>query len=438
MIPASPKAAAVVAVALLAVLSGCSGDSDPAASRPSSSGGTSPAASGASSADACADVPDLLVGAVQRYVDGYGTAVSGSDSAASSPDPAQGDTELRNALTQTRDEIDRRGCDPATFREDLKRALAGVTAAGPLAGAVLLRLEASLTGEIGTTAETRTVRPGEDLSRALAEVGPGSTVRLVAGSYRLDETVVLLQGVTLRGAGRDRTTLSSSAGSAAILVLTDGRVELDGLTLRHRGAKPASGLIGGPTSSVVLTDARVGGATGGRSDRGGGAGVLMSGRDGAEAGRGTTLETTGSEFIDNSGAGVLLTGRHRASIRDSRFVGNRQCGVCFTGRSSGAVRGSHFVGNAAGIAVLDQSRPLLQRLRFDDGTVGLQVGGRARPVVRDVVVDGPQRAAMIYADRAAGRIDRAVCRNVPFGIVVIGKRTFPYVGKGTCRVAQSG
>src|SRR4029079_17535320 len=107
---------------------------------------------------------------------------------------------------------------------------------------------------------------------------------------------------TLRGAGVGRTRITSTAPEVGVLVLTDARVELAGLTLRHRGAGAASGLIGGPHSSVVLTDVRVTGAKGGRSGRAGGAGVLMSGQNGAEAGRGTTLEVTGSPAGGQRGA----------------------------------------------------------------------------------------------------------------------------------------
>ncbi len=323
------KQTAAVLVPLL-LLAACSGGGSPAAD---------PSPSASSSADAtataapCADVADGLVAAVQHYVDGYGDRVAGgsSDESSGQGSADQGDTALQNALSQTRDAVARRGCDIATFRTSLGRGLDGVTARGPVAKAVLLRLEVSLTGQQATTAETREAKPGDDLPRLIASLGPGSTVTLAAGTYRLDETEVLLQGVTLRGAGAGKTVLASRAGEAGILVLTDGRVELSRLTLRHDGAKAAAGVIGGPTSSVVLSDVTVSGARGGTSGGTGGAAVLMSGRDGQEAGRGTTLEVTGSRFADNAVSGVLLLGRHRASIRDSTFDTNGQCGVCFGG-----------------------------------------------------------------------------------------------------------
>lgn len=430
-------------LAAVLVLSGCTGSEAPSTSRPS---GSAPATS-ASSADAqaCADVPDLVVEAVQEYVDGYGSAVAGkqagpsaSPSASPTVGPAGGDTGLRNALSQTRDVLQQRGCDVPTYQRDLQAQLGDVTARGPLAQAVLLRLRASLAGRASEAATTVDAGPGDDLPTVLSELGPGSTVTLAPGRYRLDSSLVLLQGVTLRGAGRGRTTLASSAGEVAMLVLTDGRVELADLTLRHTGRRAANGLIGGPTSSVVLTGVRVSGARSGRGgdSSSGGAGVLMSGRDGTEGGRGTTLEMTGSELVGNTGAGVLLTGRHRVSIRSTRFEDNGQCGVCFTGRSSGAVRAGTFRDNAAGVAVLDAARPLVTGSTFRGGQVGVQASGTTTPVLRRLRVRGAKRAALLYAERAAGRLDDITCDDVPFGIVV-SPQALPLVGTTDCPVARS-
>jgi hypothetical protein len=415
----------------LLLLAACSGGGSPAAD-PTPTASSS--ADATATAAACADVADGLVAAVQHYVDGYGDRVAGASSGQGSAD--QGDTALQNALSQTRDAVARRGCDIATFRTSLGRGLNGVTARGPVAKAVLLRLEGSLTGQQATTAETRAAKPGDDLPRLIASLGPGSTVTLAAGTYRLDETEVLLQGVTLRGAGAGKTVLASRAGEAGILVLTDGRVELSRITLRHDGARAAAGVIGGPTSSVVLSDVTVSGARGGKSGGTGGAGVLMSGRDGQEAGRGTTLEVTGSRFADNAVSGVLLLGRHRASIRSSTFDANGQCGVCFGGASSGAVRDSRFSSNGAGVAALSTARPVVAGNRFTGGQVGVQATDASRPALRDNVVSGAARAAFIFSGRSTGRIGGSTCRDVRFGIVVAPK-ALPLLGRNDCGVARS-
>lgn len=432
-------ACSVAAATVLAALGGCTGGgggqptdqpTDPADTQ-SSTDGTTPAA------DPCADGRRTLVAAVQRYVDGYGTPADSSGTPSASPGPSTGDTDLKNAIAQSRAEIERKSCDEQAYERALSGDLDGVRTRGPLAAAVLLRLGASLTGAARTVKETRDVGPGDDLPRVLAEVAPGSTLRLAPGTFRLARSLVLLQGVTLLGSGPGRTTVSSGAAGAVLLVLTEDRVELSGISVRHTGRRAASGVVGGPTSSLVLTGSRVSGAVESHRAEGGGAGVLMSARSGDRTARGTTLEVTRSEFSGNSGAGVLLSGRHRASIRGARFVDNGQCGVCFTGRSDGAVRSSRFSGNTAGVAALDRSRPQLVDDRFSGGLVGVQASGAARPVVLDSVVDGARRAAMIFGDTASGRVARTTCRNVRFGIVV-GPRTFPSVGSNAgCTVSGS-
>ena len=426
------RLAAVLAACALA-LTACSDDGAAPETGPTPSG---PSADQATTdhAAACADVTGSLLRATQSYVDGYGAPLNGRRSArdGSRPEPI-GDEDLKQAMEAAQQDLQRLGCDIEAFRRQLREGLAGITAQGAVARAVLLQLEASMTGTAATQPRTETARPGDDLPRVLAALAPGSTLRLAAGSYPLDETVVLLQGVTLRGEGRGRTVIETSAADAGILVLTDGRVELRGLTVRHSGDEPATGLIGGPSSSVVLTKVRIAGAQARRGD--GGTGVLMSARQGEAGGRGTTLEVTDSVLENNAAAGVLLTGGHRASIVGSEFRANRQCGVCFVGASAGAVRDGRFVGNGAGIAVVDTARPLLVRNRFTGGEVGVQAAGRAAPVVRRSTVRGSARAALIFSDRSRGRVDHVTCRDVEFGIVVAPK-ALPFLGDNDCTVAR--
>ncbi len=384
----------------------------------------------------CRAVTTTLLGSVQRYIDTYGSTLS-SDSSASDSGTAGDDTELRDTLQRTREDLQAKGCDFDTFREQFATGMDGITARGPLATAVLLRLTASMTGTLATTAQTVTLRPSDDLGRKLAALAPGSTARLVAGTYRLEDPLVLLAGVTLVGAGRGRTTLSSKAGGSALLVLTDGRVELRDLTAVHVGKQPASVLVGGPSSSVVLTSVRVSGArtSKAKNARGqGGSGVTMTARADDTTARGTTLEVTRSVFSDNGAAGILLTGAHRASIRSSRFTANGQCGVCFAGVSSGAVRGSTFTGNAVGVAVFDQAGPAITDDTFTNGQVGVQVAGSGAPIVKGARIKGPSRAGMIFSDTSSGRVTGSKCTDVPYGIVV-GPKSYPYLGKNSCLLA---
>jgi Right handed beta helix region len=422
---------ATVTAALL--LAGCTSGSDEPSADPSADASSSAAAA---KADHCRTIAPQVLAAIQDYVDAYGTAVSGQ-SESKPVSPAVGDRRLRSAITGARKEIDNYGCDAGDYQSALTDGLGDISVRGPLANAVLLRLKASMSGSSATDAQpvTREVSPGDDLPTVLSEVAPGSTLRLAGGTYRLPQSLVLLQGVTLVGRGSDRTVLRSTASDTSVLVLTDGRVDLRRLTLRHAGPKPASVLVGGPSSSIALTEVVV---SGGRSasSRAGGNGVLMSARGDAKASRATTLEVTGSTVTGNDNAGILLTGGHRASVVRTRFGDNGQCGICFADASSGAVHRGNFSGNAVGVAALGRSRPAVLDSIVSGGQIGLQAAGDAQLLVRRTVVDGASRAGLLFGGRSGGRVAGATCRDVRFGVVV-ATGAAPYLTGSSCSVVRS-
>lgn len=420
-------------------LAGCAGD---AAERPD------PTASASLRAKAeCAAAVSSMVHATQRYVDGFARASAVAAPAASNAGAAptaqptvapavtsSTDAEFQAALVSAQQVIADSRCATEQLRADLQAGLSGVTAQGAVSAAVLRQVTASMTGRLAPAAATREVAPGDDLAQVLAELPEGSTVVLAAGEYALSDPLVLLTGVALRGVGRGRTTIVSTAPEAAVLVLTGGRVELRDLAIRRTGDAAGSVVLGGPASSVVVSGVRfAGGRT--NADGQGGAGILMyaSGTEGS--GRGTTIEVTDAELADNEAAGIVLTGGHRASVVSSDFHGNGQCGICFLGASDGSVENSTFTKNGVGVAVSGSSRPTVVGSAFTRGEVGVQVSETAAPGLDGNVFSGSRRAAMIYTGSAGGRVDHTTCENVPFGIVV-GPDAHPDLGDNDCALAS--
>ncbi|MFL6206443.1 MAG: right-handed parallel beta-helix repeat-containing protein [Acidimicrobiales bacterium] len=433
----SRRLAPLVALVMVLGAVGCGGDG--AADGDSSSSSTTVPD------HACRDAVASIVDATDRYVSGYEVAreIAASDATATDPStattsPAEGkeplgEADFQSALSEADAALRSSGCDPAETRDDLTEGLASVSAEGPVADAVLRQLAASMTGRMARTPQVVTAAPGSDLRDVVSALPDGSTVELQAGEHRLDSSLVLLTGVTLRGTGRDATTLVSTAPDAAVLALTERRVELTGLTIRREGDAPGSAVLGGSAASVVLSKARL---TGGKADADGqgGAGVLMyaSGEEGA--GRGTTLEVTDTEVRDNQAAGIVLSGGHRASVVRATFASNGQCGMCFLGASDGSVEDSTFDGNGLGVAATGTSKPGLLRLTITGGEVGVQAGDQAAPVIKDVTISAARRAGLIYTGEAAGSIDGVTCDGVPFGIVV-GPEAHPLLGQTSCELA---
>ena len=430
--PARRPAAALAAVLLL---SACSGG-DAGTSPPN--GTSSAAASSSEPASACEGVVDGVVATAQRYVDRYGTATSDGRPSSEVPN-------LEQALEGARSRLTSLGCDPDRTGRLLTSGLEGIETSGPLADAVKRQLVATMTGAAATVASTRRVGTADDLREVLPELAPGSTVRLARGTHRLRDTVVLLQAVRIVGAGRGRTTLSSSAGDAALLALTQDRVDLRGLTLRHVGSRPASLVVGGAATSLALDRVGVVGAASGTTDGAdpgaqarGGSGVLMAaGRGSDDDERRTTLEVTDSVFRGNEAAGILLSGGHAASVLGSRFLDGGQCGICFVGTSSGVVRDARFTGGVTGVIAADRAAPLLVGSTVTGTEIGVQAVGRATPVVRRTTVTGAKRAALLFGDRSRGRVDAATCRANRFDIVV-APTAVPFLGDNRCSVQPMG
>jgi len=438
----------IAALCAAIVLSGCSAG---ALSRTGAPSGSASAVLG------CTAASTELVASVQQYVTAYGSALASPNPSSSSPSspPASGrgaasstnGARLQAAVAAAQRSVAAGKCSLADFRARLDKGLRGVTANGPIAQAVLLKLTASLDGTARTQAQTVDVPAGADLRTVVAGLAPGSTMQLAGGRYRLSDTLVLLDAVSIVGAGIGATTIDTTAGGAGVVDLADGRVEFRSLAVVHSGASSGDVIIGGPTSSLELTQVRVSGAAakGGAAASAGspapappagssdGIGVLMSSSKGAGT-HGTTLEMTDSTVDGNEGGGIILSVGQAASLRRLTITSNGGCGVCFSGSSTGAVRDSHFSDNTVGVAVLDTAAPAVTGDVFTGGEFAIQVAGSATPEIEGATISGATRGAMIFTDTATGKVDGSSCTSVPFGIVV-GSKALPYLGTNSCPVA---
>lgn len=386
----------------------------------------------------CAAAVDSLLGVTQRYLDSIegssatSDAEPGDDRAADADAAAADSEQFTDALGNIRGYAADLGCDPEVFQDDLSEGLERLTAGGPVARAVLLQLQAEDSG----SATKPSLAPGDDVAAAVAAAPSGATVELGPGTHELSDTLVLLRGVTLRGAGRDATVLQSPAPGGVVLVLTGEPVALHDLAVTHAGDAPGPAVSGGPAASLSITGARISGA---RADAegAGGVGVLMAAGVGGQTGpvRRTSLQVTDTEIVDNEVAGFVVAGEHRADIAGTTVVRSGQCGVCFLGTSDGTVADSRFADNAAGVVVGSDAKPAVQGNEINGGEVGIQVIDRAAPEITGNTVTGSARAALIWTDTAAGRVDGNRCIDVEFGIVV-GSTAAPFLAENDCRVAR--
>ncbi|WP_345214977.1 right-handed parallel beta-helix repeat-containing protein [Georgenia halophila] len=434
------RLAAIAAMAVL--LAGCGGDVQPSAGA-GKAVETATRATAAAERDVCAVPVAIVVDAVQGYVGSFGTeqlaegqtATSpvgsadkpGSEKAASSDEPPA--DVLSDAVAEAQRVAAKVRCADADLAAGIAEGLETVSADGAVATAVRDRTIATMTG---AAAPDLPLTPDDDLSLAVAATESGGVIELGAGTWDLTEPVVLLGGVTLRGAGPERTVLRSSAPEATILVATADRVELRSLALERDRAAVGSVVVGGPSASLVVEDAVLSGAVGDESS--GGAGIHMSAQGEQGSGRGTTLEITDSVLRDNGWAGIAVTGGHRASVLGATFEANGQCGICFLGAATGSVEDSTFDGNTVGFYAGDTASPVLTGSTITGGEAGIQVGGTAVAALESTTIRGSGRAAVIYTGQGGGSVTGLVCEQVEHGIAV-GPESTPIPGENACTIA---
>lgn len=382
-----------------------------------------------------------VVDAVAGVVAGYGTDIAAGGPASpptASPLPtprASGDDPIGAAVARAKTVRDRYGCDDTGFRSAVGLGLAGITAHGALADAVLRRIRANLLGLARTEAGEWRLSATDDLRDVVARAAQGTVVVLPAATFTLDTTLVVLAGVTIRGAGRDATTVTSTATGAAMLVATSDRVRVEALSFDLSGAPSASGLVAGPSASLALDGVRIAGATTG-ADGLGGAGLYMSAQGAEGSGRGTTLEVTDSVFAHNAWAGVAVAGGHRVSIEKTSFVANGEIGIVFLDASSGSVGHSTFSGNGVGLAATGSATPTWLSSTITGGTVGAQLDGDSAPTIAGLDIGGATTAAVVFGGRSGGSISGTTCHDVGAGIVVSDSAA-PTVSGGGCPLARA-
>lgn len=291
-----------------------------------------------------------------------------------------------------------------------------IEAEGGVAKAVLARLTANLTGETG---EDQSVQVGqdEDLLAAVAKAAPGATLYLAAGEYRLSDPLVLLDGLTIAGAGQEETVVVSSSAEVSVVVISPDLVGLRGLTVRRDTEVPGSVVVAGGSVTLAIEEVVL---RGGRAakDVGGGAGLDLAGASGGTAPAVTTVELTNVDLVDNGWAGLAVGTGHRVSMSGGRIADNGECGACFLAGAQGSLEDVVVVDNGVGVAAVGASTPVLSRLRISGGEVGVQVGDTASPSIDDTTILDTERAGLIFTDAAAGVLRQVTCRKVPVGIVL--------------------
>lgn len=423
------RPARLVAVLLSALLaSSCGSRSDE----------TDPAAAPSASASAdCTAVADEVVATTRRYLDSFSAPAGSASPAPSAGEGALSDAEWTEAVGGLQSYAGSIGCDPEQFAADVDAGLAELDAPSPLARALLLQLRA---GAPRSGPRTVDAAPDDDLAALVAGLPEGSTVRLAAGTYALEDPLVLLRGVTLAGQSRDSTAITSGHADGVLLAIADAPSAVSGVELRRGSEEPGPVVVAGPLAQLELEGVRVTGARA-DSDGAGGAGVVVAPAtdesprpEGLQ--RPTAVRVQDSEFVGNESSGIVVSGTNRVEVRGTTVRGAGQCGLCFLDTSDGVVDASTLEDNRVGVLAVGQARPVLTASTVRGGEVAAQADEQAGPVLERNTLVGSARAAVILAGSATGRLDGNRCESVPVGIVV-GPQALPELGENPdCQVVR--
>lgn len=207
--------------------------------------------------------------------------------------------------------------------------LAALLAAGPAAAQ-------TVTVEAGPDAQER-------LQTALIEARPGSMVRIGAGRFELTDGLSLdVDGVTVRGAGPDKTILSfrGQLGAGEGLLVTSDDVVLRGFAVED---SKGDGIKSKGADRIVYKHIRVE-WTGGPKETNGAYGVYPVSS--------TTILIDGVEVKGASDAGIYVGQSEQIVVRNSKVSGN-VAGIEIENSRHADVFGNLATGNTGGILVFD-------------------------------------------------------------------------------------
>ncbi|KQT93534.1 hypothetical protein ASG49_00520 [Marmoricola sp. Leaf446] len=424
----------------------------------------------------CRSLVVRLVTALDAFTQQFDGLTATSD-ATIPPMPSM--PQLRTEAAGFDQQLARSDCREAAARTAIDEWRQAKGATGPLADAVRAALAANVLDVVtGPDAGARyELTPDEDLATVLSRMPTGSTVVLPEGRFALDGTVALVQDITIQGAGRGRTLVTSRAQGAGLVLASQVTLRMSGVRVEHRGGGSASVLLL-RAGTATLRDVQVAGAT--RDDRAEpGAEAVLSGGSGIVLAGGERLSMRGSSATRNA-VGGLLVASGRPEVRGSSFRGNDVCGVCYVGKSSGRLRDSVLVGNGAGVTVGDRGAPVVDDNRIEankqaglvvqgasrprlarntvrgNGGIGVAVYGAASPQVTANTVTGHEQAGIlvdvaaratpdlrgndlrgngsagvVFTGRSGGTASGNTCSGARFGLVLDGSAA-PVLGRNDC------
>ncbi len=317
--------------------------------------------------------------------------------------------------------------------------------------------------------ETIGAEIASSLKTMIANAPSGATIRLAAGTYEVEHTLVIRKRLTLVGAGIDATIIVGYADNCLLACETDESVTLRDLTIRRSGHRCGDILRCGKGTLEVVR-CRLAGAK----------------KKNEALGNGLLAHTQGHVSVvqcvleENDNDGIAVTETAHASVEACTFDRNGS-GIAFYDNASGTVRHNTvedcreygiYVGKQAspfleenacyrnaraGIAVVEQAGPTLagntcntnsrsgisissssvvvvrENSCAENGQSGISISGQAQAILARNTCQTNALSGIAYFDHATGEArDNSSANNQKCGISV-NSQSQPELISNVCR-----
>jgi parallel beta-helix repeat protein len=203
--------------------------------------------------------------------------------------------------------------------------------------------------------------PFRTLTRALQQARPGGVIQLAPGTYEAGEQFPLKvpAGVTVAGAAKQAVVINGggSFGAEHVAVVLGDRAQIREVTVTN------------PQGSGVFTRE--------------GAALIVSNR-----------------LINCQQHGILALGNAHPFISKNDLTGNGATGLYMGAQTKGEVRQNQFAQTGDGLAIHEQSAPLVIGNQLTNNRCALIITGSARPVLRKNQATASQESGLWLKDRA--------------------------------------
>ena len=311
------------------------------------------------------------------------------------------------------------------------------------------------------------------LAEAVSSAPEGSHIVLEAGSYVLDEPLLVERAVTLVGAGVAETEIVSSAAGHVVrfagagpfgareitfrregelddpvVVVAGGAVAIQGCRFTGTGGARLA-LIEGTTGSVQASQADSGGWSVGflvansstatlkgntASSNGYGFQVLDHAAPILEGNRCLDNKLDGIRYEDSAGgvassnecsgnrSGIVVSGRAAPTLEDNVLTNNAESGIAYHQEGGGVARGNRSSRNLGGVGVLDQAAPLLEKNALSNN-VGAGIayfGDSGGEAVGNLCSDNGVHGIGVFDSAAPTLADNILSNNGSAGLAFLG------------------